>query len=513
MQTPASHRLAGYAALIERFGLDTTPPWHRSIVADSNTQRVDTTATGVTEIYPSVYWPGNEPCDHLEFALKYDGTDLALLAQLLPAIGADAVAAWVSSAPQGKYARRAWYLFELLTGTRLAIADLARGNYIDLLDEDAYFVSQAPVQVRRQRVNDNLLGSAGFCPMVRRTATIESFIAKDFAARSRDLAAAYPPALLSRALNYLYTKETKSSFEIERITPDSSRTERFVSLLRSAATEDLCAKPSLIAAQNQIVDARFRELDYRTEQNYVGETVHYGRERIHYVCPRPEHVAPLMSGLTESHARMAASGVHPVVHAATVGYAFVFVHPFADGNGRLHRLLIHNILTRRGFVPAGLVFPVSVAMAENPAEYDASLEAFSRPVMRLADYTLDESGRMRVRNDLGPLYRYPDMTVQVEMLFAFIERTVESVLVNELEFLANYDRTKAAMQAVADLPDREIDLFIRLCLQNAGRMSQAKRTSAFAALSDDEVERLERCVQLGYRKGPERAPPSPPTPR
>jgi len=42
---------------------------------------------------------------------------------------------------------------------------------------------------------------------------------------------------------------------------------------------------------------------------------------------------------------------------------------------------------------------------------------------------------------------------------------------------------------VADLPDRETDLFIRLCLQNTGRMSQAKRTSAFAALSDDEVER------------------------
>ncbi|MBU3728428.1 MAG: Fic family protein [Phycisphaerales bacterium] len=500
MPTHQSHRPAGYAALIERLSLGVPTPWHRSLVAASNTQRVDVTAAGVTEIYPSRYWPGDELCDHLEFALKYDGTDLALLAQVLPAIGPDALVAWIGRAPQGKYARRAWHLFEMLTRQLLPIPDLTRGNYIDLIDADAYYVSNAPVRVRRQRVNDNLLGGADFCPMVRRTAAIESFIGKDFAARSRNLMAAYPPALLRRALSYLYTKETKSSFEIERITPDPTRTERFVALLRSAATEDLCAKPSLIAAQNQIVDARFREGDYRTDQNYIGETVHYGRERIHYVCPRPEHVSPLMSGLVESHARMASSGVHPVIHAAAIGYGFVFVHPFTDGNGRLHRLLIHNILTRRAFVPAGLVFPVSVAMLERPTEYDASLEAFSRPIMGLADYTLDEDGRMHVRNDLGPLYRYPDMTVQVEMLFGFVEQTVESVLVNELEFLANYDRTKSAMQAVVDLPDKDIDLFIRLYLQNAGRMSETKRKSAFASLSDDEVERLERCVQLGYRK-------------
>ena len=87
--------------------------------------------------------------------------------------------------------------------------------------------------------------------------------------------------------------------------------------------------------------------------------------------------------------RMVDGGVHPVVHAAAVAYGFVFLHPFEDGNGRIHRFLIHNILARSGFTPEGVMVPVSAAMLRSPAEYDASLEALSRPLMPLLDYSLD----------------------------------------------------------------------------------------------------------------------------
>jgi hypothetical protein len=508
MPSEPSCRAAGYAALIERYQIQGAAPWHQSLVCDGAAKRIESSATGETETYPAQYWPGDDPCDHLEFALKYDGTDLALLAKVLPAIGPGPIVQWVQATPQGKYTRRIWYLFELLTGERLPLADMTAGNYVDLLEPAEYFVLERPTQVRRQRINDNLLGTGDFCPSVRRTAAISSFIDRDLSARSRELMSGYSPDLLKRAMGYLYTKETKSSFEIERITPDVSRTERFVALLHVATRDDLCTKPRLVEIQNQIVDPRFRETGYRTDQNYVGETVHFGNERIHYVCPGPELVEGLMSGVVAAHRRMEASGVHPVLHAALVGYGFVFVHPFGDGNGRIHRLLIHNILARRGFVPSGMVFPVSAVMLKRPAEYDASLEAFSKPIMQLADYELDDSGRMKVRNGgvLAPLYRYPDMTAQVEALFEFIRQTVETELAEELSFLANYDRTKRAMQEVVDLPDRDLDLFMRLCLQNHGKLSKAKRESTFRALRDDEIERLERCVTDGYRSvGTDRA--------
>ena len=313
--------------------------------------------------------------------------------------------------------------------------------------------------------------------------------------------AEYPPELLRRALSYLYTKETKSSFEIEHIKPSANRTERFIGLLALAEREDFCDKARLIDLQNRIVDPRFADTDYRTSQNYVGEAIAWQTERVHYACPKPGDLSELMAGLIEAHGRMGGDGIHPVLHAAVVAYGFVFLHPFEDGNGRIHRFLIHNVLARRGFTPEGLMFPVSAAMLKNPGEYDASLEAFSKPLMPLVEYELDDEGRMTVLNDTAVWYRFIDMTPQAEALAGFIEKTIETELVEELKFLANYDRTKSAIQEIVDMPDRQIDLFIRFCTQNHGRLSARKRASHFAALTDGEIARMEQAVQAAYGSG------------
>jgi hypothetical protein len=137
-------------------------------------------------------------------------------------------------------------------------------------------------------------------------------------------------------------------------------------------------------------------------------------------------------------------------------------------------------------------------MLHHPGDYDASLEAFSRPLMPLVQYTLDEEGRMTVQNDTARWYRYMDLTPQAEALFRFIEQTIETELAGELAFLARYDRAKRAIRSLVDMPDRQMDRFIRLCVQNHGRLSGTKRLSHFAGLSDDEVAGMEGAVQAAY---------------
>ena len=144
------------------------------------------------------------------------------------------------------------------------------------------------------------------------------------------------------------------------------------------------------------------------------------------------------------------------------------------------------------------MFPVSAFMLKNPSDYDASLEAFFRRLMPLVEYSLDEEGSMTVHNDTDLWYRYIDMTPQAEALFRFIDRTIDTELTRELAFLANYDKTKRAIQEIVDMSDRQIDLFIRFCLQNNGRFSTRKRTSRFAVLSDEEIARMEQAVQAAY---------------
>ena len=493
-------RPAGYAYLLEKFELNTMPHWHTSAITTTGVHRSRVQGDFIEDIYSNKYWPGNEVGDHLEFALKYDGVNLVHLTLIFNAATDAEIVDYIKSKPTGKYARRIWFFYEFLTGKQLPVADLTRGNYTEALEPDFYYTVTPGERVKRQRIINNLLGNKYFCPVVRRTDKLKKMGAVDLRKRCEDIVTSYPPELLRRALSYLYNKETKSSFEIEHIRPDASRTEKFTALLELAERQDFCEKELLIDLQNRIVDPRFKDVDYRTNQNYVGQTVSYQKKVIHYISPKPDDLPELMQGLLTSHQLMKAGNASPVIHAAVIAYGFVFLHPFEDGNGRIHRFLIHNILSIQGMVPEGLMFPVSAVMLKKPADYDNSLEAFSRPLMQFVEYSLDEIGQMTLLNDTACWYRYMDMTAQAEALYDFVSQTIENELVEELSFLADYDNTKKAIQDIIDMPDRLIDLFIQLCLQNNGNLSAKKKAAHFDFLTDDELSLMEQAVRNGYRE-------------
>lgn len=490
-------RPAGYAYLLNKYDLPGMPHWHTSIVS-TGAHKINFRDDIAEEIYPPKYWPGDKIGEQLEFALKYDGTSLNLLAQIFSKVDSEDLTDYIKSKPTGKYARRIWFFYEFITGEQLPIDDLTTGNYVDALEIREYFVVQIGNKSKRHRINNNLLGTKNFCPIFRKTEELTRLIASDLRQRCENIVALFPQELLRRALGYLYSKETKSSFEIERVTPNSTRIEKFIASLTLAEKVDFCEKERLIELQNMIVDPRFKESDYRQSQNYVGQTVAYHKEIIHYISPKPDDLNDLMKGFLDCHKRMKAGGVSPVIHAAAVSYGFVFLHPFEDGNGRIHRFLIHNILSIQGLAPKGLIFPISAVMLKNPEDYDASLEAFYRPLLQVLDYQMDELGQMTVKNDSADWYRFMDMTAQALALNKFLVQTVEEELVEELNFLTNYDNAKKAIQGIVDLPDRLIDLFINLCLQNNGKLSARKRLTNFEFLTDDEVASMEQAIKNNY---------------
>jgi len=94
----------------------------------------------------------------------------------------------------------------------------------------------------------------------------------------------------------------------------------------------------------------------------------------------------------------------------------------------------------------------------------------------------------------------------VEALFGFIDRTIDAELARELAFLAHYDNEKGdrfifsfeKINLSPFSPDREIDLFIRFCLQNNGPLSAQKSLDHFDFLSDEEIAGMEQAVQTAY---------------
>ncbi len=110
----------------------------------------------------------------------------------------------------------------------------------------------------------------------------------------------------------------------------------------------------------------------RDKQNWIGGNP-YSPLDAAFIPPPPEYVPDLIDDLLRFMARQ---DVLPSAQAAVAHAQFEAIHPFADGNGRVGRTLIHYVLRRRGLAPR-FVPPVSLALAARANTYIRGLNSFA----------------------------------------------------------------------------------------------------------------------------------------
>lgn len=488
---------AGYTFLIERYELKVLEPQVCSFLVDSSVQSERVTSEATEIMYPRWRHPLKSTWqEHLNFAIKYEGVNLEILKALFVKIPCEEIIQEVLSKPTGRYCRRIWFLYEYLTGKRLPLEDAASGPFVPLLDADKQFALpvESSERARRQRIINNLAGNSLFCPMVRLTKQICENSANKLKSETDSLLSAYSPELLYRAVQYLYVKETKSSFAIERETPSQKRMDAFVGLLKGAE-KDCLSIEGLCGIQKKIVDERYQQDHWRESQVYVGETLSPTEERVHYIAPKPADIDSLMSAYLQAANQIIHADCDAVVAAVMIAFAFVFLHPFDDGNGRTHRYLLHHVLARKNFTPPKIIFPVSAVLLKNPGVYDRMLESFSTRLMPLLEYTIDSYGEIDIKNESADYYRFIDMTPIVEEFQKIVLTTIQTEWKAELNYLQNYDRMRSAMRDIVDMPDKKANQFIMFVQQNNGRLPLGRR-KLFAELSDDEIVGLEKAFQM-----------------
>lgn len=172
-----------------------------------------------------------------------------------------------------------------------------------------------------------------------------------------------------------------------------------------------------------------------------------------HISSRAEDLESLLEGLLETHQLLADDDFDAVLTATIIAFGFVFIHPFEDGNGRIHRYLFHHVLVDKGFVPKGLVFPVSAVMLERIKVYRQSLEHFSKPRLGLVEWRPTQKGNVEVLNETINLYRYFDATRQTEFFFECVEETVNKTLPEEVEYLTKTDLLIDFIKNYIDMPD------------------------------------------------------------
>lgn len=442
------------------------------------------------------YTPRHKPDDslrgHLTFALKYEGIDLGVLKALFDATKPEAIAEIVRLEPTGSYSRRIWFLYEWLSGRELDIEDATQGNFVALINDTLQYPGPSRPS-RRHRIRNNLPGTRGFCPLIRRTEKLDHFIALNLAQAAIDHIGKTHADLLSRAAAFLLLQDSKASYTIEGEAPPHSRIERWGRIIGEAGQRKLSIEELEYLQQIVIADKRFVSFGCREEEGFVGDHDRTtGMPMPVHISARAGDVKYLLSSLIETGELLGESDYDPVLSAALIAFGFVFIHPFTDGNGRIHRYLFHHLLAEKGFVSKGLVFPVSAVILAHIHEYRQVLEHYSKPRLELIKWRPTDKGNVEILNETIDLYRYFDATRQAEFFFECVAETVNKTLPEEVNYLTKYDLLKVFIENFIDMPDRLVDLLIRVLNQNNGKLSKRARDKEFRQLTEAEVRTIER---------------------
>lgn len=500
----------GYEALVRHHQLRVPPLRSVSVAVDRTVERHIIAADGQErfELPLRRIADTQSLAARLTFALKREPLDLGVLAALFEQPGVlPELQAWLEAKPASKYARIAGHLAQWLTGHSFTYRLPPGTPRVPVLDPKRYVTGPALADPRFGVIN-NLIGGRFFSPLIRRTERLEALLAEDLAGAVSRALDTLEPEVLARAVDFLYLSETRSTYGIEDEVPDNNRSAKFRRLLEQAGEPGRLTQDQMAAWQSQIVGPLSVEGAYRDTQNWLSRAGSRLRNIADFIPPPPELLPPMMDAVASVAALGAGGGLHPVLAAACAAFGLVFVHPFLDGNGRLHRFLLHHVLRQAGFTPAGVVLPLSARMLKDLQRYSALLKSYSRPRTELLEYLLDaESATILVKSPQPLwLYAYFDATELCEFILECVKRCVEEDLQHEVAYLRAHDAAVRSLEHWLDMRQSQLNTLIDVIVQGQGKLSRAKRKLA-EGLSDAELERIEKTVSDSFAAYFERRPP------
>jgi hypothetical protein len=363
---------------------------------------------------------------------------------------------------------------------------------VSLIDEKLQYAING-VRSSRHRIINNLPGTRDFCPLIYKTSKLDNYISTNLSDKNNMLLSGIHKDILHRASAFLLLKDSKASFTIEGENPGSKRAVRWGNAIGQAGAKSLTKDEIARLQQIVIENTRFTNMGYRKEGGFVGEHDRITSDPIpDHISARWQDVEKLMDGLIETNNILENSEIDAILMATMIAFGFVFIHPFEDGNGRIHRYLIHHILAAKQFAQQGIIFPVSAAILGRIDDYRKVLESYSHPLLDFIEWEPTHEHNVEVLNETIDFYRYFDATRQAEFLFECVEDTINNIIPAEVDYLIKYDDFKRYIDDAYEMPDKSVALLVRFLEQNHGKLSQRARIREFRALTDEEIYEIEK---------------------
>jgi len=485
---PEEGFLVGYGAIIENYKLSVPVPSMLSLISLKKRKY----ESGSWQVFPPKYRPDDSLYKQLIFALKYEGINLLILKKLFESVAQGIIAELVQLEPTSQYSRKIWFLYEWLFNRQLDMPDLKQGNFVQLIDENLQFAVSGK-RSSRHRIINNLPGTPGFCALVYKNEKLQKYLEYNIQEQKNSYLKGVHKDVMQRASSFLLLKDSRASFTIEGENPGTNRALRWGKAISEAGINSL-SKKELLRLQEIIIESkRFTKLGFRTEGGFVGEHDRITGEPIpDHISARWEDLEELTDGLIQTAQYLENEKFDPVLAATVIAFGFVFIHPFSDGNGRIHRYLIHHILAKLNLTQQGVIFPVSASILDKIDEYRIILESYSHSLMELIEWESTPDHNVRVLNETIDFYRYFDATRQAEFLFECVLDTIHRIIPEEVDFIIKYDEFKRFIDNQFEMPDKLVATLARFLEQNRGTLSKRAHTKEFSILTDVEVIEIER---------------------
>jgi hypothetical protein len=489
--------VVGYVAIIEKLKLPIPYPSTKAMVSEKN-QNVETENW---RVFPLRYLPEDSRknskiealYNHLVFALKYEGVNLLVFAKLNEILSGKEILELVNIEHLGQYSRRIWFLLEWVSGKPIkGKSAITKKSYVLVVNEKLQFAVKKGVKSSRHLVINNLPGTNQFCAMISRTKSLDNHLSSNYVDFNKEQLTGIRKDIIQRASAFLVLKDSKASFTIEGESPKSKRAARWGLAIGQAGVNELTEAEFIRLQQLVIENSRFIKMGLRTQGGFVG--VHdrnTGEPVPEHISAKHEDIKELISGLIEANQILIKDDFNAVLAAAIIAFGFVFIHPFEDGNGRIHRYLIHHILAKKNFSDQGIIFPVSSSILDHINDYRFVLESYSKPLLDFIEWNETPSHNVEVINQTKDYYRFFDATKQAEFLFECVKDTVENIIPREINYLANYDAFKNFMDEAFEMPDKLVSILVRFLEQHHGELSKRAKEKEFSQLSPKEVEQIE----------------------
>lgn len=479
----------GIMWLIEHTGImPVLPIYHSSSIGS---RRQDYHQNGFKhQVYQTSVRPDNTIVAHLGFHLRHEIVHFEFLSRLFMTLDGQEIQEWIDNEPTGQYARRCAFLYEFLTNKKLIVPEALGGNYVDAIDSSKLVTaSKSFVKKNRYwRINNNIAGTTDFAPMLVKTDDFVKASTVDIVSMLHNLNDEFGEDLLMRASVWLTLGESKASFTIEGEGQHLKRIERFADFMaRHVGKSSQPFSMQTLAEYQQVLmgDTIFNKFGVRQSPVFIGERRLSYDEIVHYIAPPHKQLPAKLEGLTTFMNKTQEQSA--IMRSAVIAFGFVYIHPLADGNGRLHRFLFNDVLRRDGVTEDPIILPLSKSIVGSPRslkEYTQVLEIISKPLMRALHGSYHFSSKPQTYGDgiisnlnfdgvniANPVWRYLDLTPHVIYLAKLTEHVICHDMQNESVYLLRHDQARLAIKEIIDMPNDYADRIIRSFQKNNGRKS------------------------------------------